>query len=811
MNLKAKLFIGCSVAIGTGVACFAFSQWHSGDLRRFVFYVLVAMIASGLKVILPGINGTMSVNFLFILIGVLDMTFPETVALGCAAALVQSFYGAKSKVGLVHLLFNLCNVITAIGAAFVAYHGLAPLFGHSIPLMLTSAAVAYFLFNTAPVSIIISLTENKTFRKVWSECYFWSFPYYLVGAGIAGAISVASRYIGWATPILVLPIVYWIYRSYRLYLGRLEDEKRHVEDMAELHLRTIEALALAIEAKDQTTHDHLQRVRVYALEIGKELKLNNDELEALRAAALLHDIGKLAVPEHIINKPGRLTSEEFEKVKIHPVVGAEILQRVNFPYAVVPIVLAHHESWDGNGYPYGLKGEAIPIGARILSAVDCLDALSSDRQYRRALPLEDAMQMVVQQSGIQFDPAVVDVLKLRYRELERMTRAEPEMSIQRLSTDVKIDRGDAPAAGFANIPAVLPVHIPAQASFLSSIAAARQEAQTLFELSHDLGKSLSLDETLSVFSVRLKKLVPFESVAIFLRRENRLVPTYVSGENFRQLSHVEVPLGQGITGWVALNEKPIINGNPAVDPGYLIDTSGITLRSALSVPLASLDGTIGVLTLYRAEPEAFTRDHLRILLAISAKLGMSIQNAVRFQLAEDSATTDYLTGLPNARSLFLHLDQELARCKRANSSLAVMVCDLDGFKQINDRLGHLEGNKVLRLFADSLRANFREYDYVARMGGDEFVIVVPGLAREIVEQKAAQISQFATLIGQQVMPDGFLSGSVGTAFYREDGEDAEELLAESDRRMYIVKQIHHEEEATLLAMRSGQPYTATIN
>src|SRR5499425_3284035 len=239
--------------------------------------------------------------------------------------------------------------------------------------------------------------------------------------------------------------MYWIYRSYRLYLGRLEDEKRHVEEMANLHLRTIEALALAIEAKDHTTHDHLQRVRVYAIEVAKELNVTGPELEALHAAALLHDIGKLAIPEHIISKPGRLTPEEFEKIKIHPVVGAEILERVRFPYPVAPIVRAHHEKWDGSGYPAGLAGEAIPIGARILSAVDCLDALASDRQYRRRLSLEEAMNAVVARAGTGFDPHVVEVLAANYREWEKLAWAGN--SHAPLTTDLKVANGDAPAAG----------------------------------------------------------------------------------------------------------------------------------------------------------------------------------------------------------------------------------------------------------------------------------------------------------------------------------------------------------------------------
>src|SRR5581483_6058687 len=363
-------------------------------------------------------------------------------------------------------------------------------------------------------------------------------------------------------------------------------------------LRTIEALALAIEAKDHTTHDHLQRVRVYATEVAKKLKVSDAEMEALHAAALLHDIGKLAVPEHIISKPGRLSPEEFEKMKIHPVVGAEILERVRFPYPVVPIVRAHHERWDGSGYPFGLRGDEIPIGARILSAVDYLDALASDRQYRRALPLEEVMRRLAEESGRAFDPKVVSILQKRYRDLEKIVQAQftPGEELKP-STEIKVERGSAPDAGFEDI---TNKDAPGQeATFLSSIAAARQEAQTLFELSQDLGASLSLGETLSVFSVKLRRLVPYDAIAIYVRRGNELVPEYVSGDNFRLFASLRIPMGQGLSGWVAHNRKPIINGNPSVEPGYLNDPSKFsTLRSALAIPLEGLAGVVAVLALY---------------------------------------------------------------------------------------------------------------------------------------------------------------------------------------------------------------------
>src|SRR6202030_4168166 len=398
----------------------------------------------------PGIEGTLSMNFLFTLVGVLEMSLPETLLIGLVSTLAQFYWKPARRLKLVQLLFNLSHVTVCGAAAYGAYKLVANFVTHSPgPLALLAAAITHFLFGTVAMAIIIGLTEDKAVEKVWKESYLWLFPYYLVGAAIAGFVNFLNRHVGWQSSLLVLPPIYLMYRSYRLYLGKLETEKRHAEQVSSLHLRTIEALALAIEAKDQTTGDHLQRVRIYAMELARDLGLSEDETEALEAASVLHDIGKLAVPEHIISKPGKLTPEEFEKMKIHPIVGAEILEQVDFPYPVVPIVRAHHEKWDGSGYPFGLAGDAIPVGARILAAVDCLDALASDRQYRKALPLDEAMAKVASESGVSFDPRVVDILQRRYIELEKVAREQPLQAPPKLSTDIRVDRGLAPATGFA--------------------------------------------------------------------------------------------------------------------------------------------------------------------------------------------------------------------------------------------------------------------------------------------------------------------------------------------------------------------------
>ncbi len=800
LSIQTKVFVGVTALFGVVALGYALSHWQSQDLTRFACYLVVAILASGLKVQLPGIDGTMSVNFLFILLGVMELSLSETLVMGCTATLVQSIWHARKRLDPVKVLFNVAGMMANASAlTYISYNWLSARFGSNKPILLMVAALVFFFANTLPISVVIALTEGKSSRKVWSECYFWSFPYYLVGAAAVGLVGIVNRSAGWETSLLVLPLIYWVYRSYRLYLGRLEAEKdrvevekRHVEEIASLNMRTIEALALAIEAKDHTTHTHLQRVRTYAVAVAKELNLGADEIEALRAAALLHDIGKLAVPEQIINKPGRLTPEEFEKMKVHPLVGAEILERVAFPYPVAPIVRSHHERWDGTGYPEGLAGEGIPIGARILAAADCLDALASHRQYRPALPLCEAMAKVKENSGTWFDPKVVEILEKRYVELERMAQmTEDTAAPHSLSKTLRVERGLAPATGFERSD---PTHGPVDTDFLTSIASARQEAQTMFELSQDLGVSLSLSETLSVLSMRLRRMIPYDSIAVFVNRNGWLLPELVSGENFRMLSSLKIRVGEGLCGWVAENSKPIVNGNPQVEAGYVVDPGKhSTLQSALVVPLEGLNGVVGVLAMYHANRDAFTPDHLRILLAVGSKVALSVENALKYQQAESSATTDYLTGLPNARSLFVHLAQEVARCRRMKTQLAVLVCDIDGFKQINDSFGHLEGDKLLREFTTRLKEVCRGYDYVARMGGDEFVITAPGLTAEAAKEKADRLNQAAIESGRHVCGRDVITLSVGMAFCPEDGFDVERLLAEADRRMYSMKQIHHAE------------------
>lgn len=610
----ANGFVTIILVLGVCLLIWSLANWQTADPRRFLAYVMIACLASGIKVLVPGVDMTMAAHFLFVLIGIVELGRSETVLMASAASLVQTFWHAVDRPRGIHVAFNVASMGLAAAATFDACRrNWVTDSSLEMPVMLLLAAAVFFVVSTMQVAIVTALTEGRSAWQVWTKNHFWSFPVYLVGAAAASLIDIVSKYIGWQTSLLLLPVLYLIYNLHKLHLDKLreakllaEREKRHSDEMATIHLRTIETLALAIEAKDGITRDHLERVQVYAVEVAKEFGLSDSELEAVRAASILHDIGKLAVPEYIISKPGRLTQAEFEKMKIHPVVGAQILSQVQFPYPVAPIVRSHHERWDGSGYPDGLRGEEIPIGARILAAVDCLDALASDRQYRRALPIEEAMEVVASDSGKQFDPRIVEILKRRFVELEQRARRCTGLEERpKLRTDLRIERGAAPAAGFAS------------------------EEATACDLER-LGDSIYGIEVFNALAKSLQIAIGFDAFAVFVQRGEFLTPIVAQGASAWLIAKLHVPVGQGLVGWVAKNHKAIINGNPTVEPGFPESLGrGIELHSALAVPLESETGPTAVISLYRRHRDAFHREHLQLLETLSAGTSVAVRRGER--------------------------------------------------------------------------------------------------------------------------------------------------------------------------------------
>lgn len=762
------LVSGCAFLILLSTASLTqLGRWEHHDSARYLVYFGIALLSFSLQVRTPSIAGTTSMGFVFFIVALGDLRLQEILHVAGFALIVQSVWRKRGDNSLLELFSALLSADCAILTSQLVY-GTASLAGPGVdmPVRLVLAACGCFVGANLPMALVAAVTERKPMKEALAACHFWSFPFYLAAAALAAVAGHFNITGTWQVALIVPPATYLLYRFYRLYANRLTDQKRQGDAMASLNLRTIEALAGAIEAKDEHHRDCPRRVAVYAVELGKHFRMSAEELAALHAAALLHNIGKLAVPDSIIYKPGRLTAEEFEKVKTHPVVGEAILERVGFPYPVVPLVRAQHEQWDGCGYPDGLKGEQIPLGARILTAVVCLDALASPRADRPALPLERAVRTVVEEAGTVLDPRVVEVLAAHY----------PEWETKASGGTVQKPRQSSVAVVTENV--------------LRTISLAREEVQYLLELTQDLGTSLRLSDTFAVLGMGLKRLVGYETLVVYVRVADRLVPQHVGGDHLSLYSALRIPWGVGVSGWVAGNGKPAINGDPSLEFAYLKGQVGpMRLQSALAVPLNGSKGVFGALALYRSRPNAFTHDDLRLVLAVELKASQAIENGLQFKEAEDSATTDFLTGLPNAHSLFLQLDRELSLSRSLGAPVAIVVCDLDGFKQVNDRFGHATGNEVLKAVAQSMRQSCRGSDYVARMGGDEFVLIFPGIPADIIQAKLKQLRAAVVAAGAEICGEPVVDGSFGVAFHPANGSTPDELLAEADRQMYHVKEL----------------------
>jgi diguanylate cyclase (GGDEF)-like protein/putative nucleotidyltransferase with HDIG domain len=588
--------------------------------------------------------------------------------------------------------------------------------------------------------------------------------------------------------VLIGALVYLFYRFDEKRLAELQavevERRRHAEEMATIHMNTIESLAIAIDAKDQTTHGHVRRTQIYATQMGKLLNVSESDLRALHAGALLHDIGKLAVPEYILNKPGKLTEAEFAKMKIHPTVGGDILKRVNFPYPVEDIVRYHHEKWDGSGYPKGLKGEQIPLIARIISVVDFYDATRCDRPYRKGMKREDSLGLLNTMVGSAFDPKVVKKFIEHVVEFDRLIDSE-DIQEQVSSTPIAdTETATKPDAGLASDILGAPV----EQSGFRSISDAQREVFALHEIAQTIGSSLSLTDTVTLVANKLKAIVPFDSCVIFLvdERSGKAVAAHAVGEEAELFSSRRITVGDGITGWVIANARSMCNASPELDMVGISDEIVKRFRGVLVSPLLREDGAFGAIALYSQSRTSYTTEHVRLLESVCQHASSALNNALTYEKTRESALIDPLTQLPNARGFYMMLEQRVAECQRMNrESLAVICMDIDDFKVINDKYGHSIGDRLLASVAGVVRRELRQMDILTRYAGDEFVAIMPMASskmavsiadrmRNAVEDQLFSVRN-GTLIG--------LGVSLGVACFPEDGETSEELLTAAARRM----------------------------
>lgn len=565
---------------------------------------------------------------------------------------------------------------------------------------------------------------------------------------------------------------------------RLRTKTHEAEELSRLHFATAEALATAIDAKDQTTHCHVRRVQVYAAGMGEVLGLSDAEIAALKAGALLHDIGKLAVPAHIINKPGRLTAAEFDKMKIHTTVGAQILSRVDFPYPVSPIVRHHHEQWDGHGYPDGLRGEQIPITARIISVVDSFDSVREDRPFRRGMTRDEAIAFLLRGAGTHFDPNVVDLFIKNLPKFESRIAA---LGLPQQSSPN--DHGEPFSLNEVDM-----TQTRERGCYMAydQIKSAHQEVYALYEIARTFGSSLDVENTLSILVDKVGHVVPFDTCAVYLYDDMKGYATaaHVAGKNVELLSSRCIAPGEGVTGFTLANRSPMNQLHPSLDlAGLDIDPA---YRSMASLPLFKGDLLLGALSVYSTELEQYTDDHMRLLETVTKLASDALANAMHHAEAESNALTDPLTSLPNARYIALRFEEEAGRARRTGRPFQVVMLDLDDFKLVNDTFGHRVGDKMLREMARIIQGQLREYDFLARYAGDEFVAIVQELVGSQVEDLRARIENAVRNFSLHVKGNhrAQVGISIGTATFGKEGETLDQLLVAADQAMYRAKSDH---------------------
>jgi diguanylate cyclase (GGDEF)-like protein/putative nucleotidyltransferase with HDIG domain len=754
----------------------------------FLALLLAAMILSASKVRLPVAGGTatLSLSYFTDMLSLMMLGADAAMLIGGFSAVSQCYLLAQSRPNWHRTLFSAAVLIVSIQAAGLVAAALGG-FHREAPLaaLLTAtfgAASALYLLNSLLVTVAISMTRGVSIVDSWHRELFWTAPSCVVGAASAALLFFAAGEQLWTALLAAVPL-FVTAKSYRLYSSRLAEKEQHVAEMSALHLATVEALARAIDARDQTidhvrgSSNHIRRVQAWAVMLGETAGMTGADLEALRVAALLHDIGKLAVPEHILTKPGRLTAKEFERVRVHPVIGAEIIKAVPFPYPVASFIRSHHERWDGSGYPDGLRGDHTPLGARVLAVVDYFDALTSSRHYHEPMDRAEAIATLRSEAGRTLDPSLVARFLALLPQLEKL-------SIDEHSHAPLVARGE-PSTGLAERTAVAPV------SAFHNIALATQEVRALYDIAQTLGTRLGVDDTMALLSAKLARLLPGSCWALFLHQpdEDALHCRFATGDGAAALAGTTIPCGQGPSGWAARQRTTVVNACAAADfEAARPSTEWPRFQSALSCALVDADQLVGVITIYHVEANPFSEEHRHLFEHISSHVASVIGNAVAVERLRDASFTDALTGLPNNRALREYGRQGSIATAEPGSQLACIMLDIDAFKTVNDTHGHAAGDAVLRQLASAIREHLRESDFCARFGADEFVIVMPGCDRKTAELRGLVLQTVIDGWAADARPGTLRTGvSVGVSASPDDGSRFEALIAAADKRMYIDK------------------------
>jgi putative nucleotidyltransferase with HDIG domain len=619
------VYVVSVVALGAITIFHSAYQLNARPIGWNWFVLALLTLLSGLATVkLPSVAATISVSETFVFTSVLLFGPAAGTLTVTLDVLAISLWLARRKDPNYRIAFNIFALPAALwlGAqVFYALAGVQPFALSDSPIQISTLlipliafTIVYFGLNSWMIAIAIWFETRQSPIVIWRNNFAILSLNYFGGASVAALLVSYTRDLDYTYLAFVLPLLAVLYFTFSTAMGRVEDANRHLSELNSLYMSTIETLAMAIDAKDQITHGHIRRVQTYATGLARHLGVTDKEqISAIEAASLLHDMGKLAVPEYILNKPGPLTASEFEKMKMHASIGADILSAIRFPYPVVPIVRHHHENWNGTGYPDGLSGADIPIGARILSVVDCFDALTSDRPYRPRLTDREALKILAQRRGTMYDPLIVDTFARIYTQIT----PGPEPALQSKSL-----------GALARLASSAPLDEAATRS-LDEISAGADEMLTLFDLARTLRPNMRLEEIAESALQHVRRLVPFSLYALYVLDADcdELAVAYCSGSHSSLISGLRIPRGHRLSGWVAANKQSIRNSDPVLDFGDSARGMDPRPQSAFSTPIIADSDLVGVLTLYSVGKSAFTADHERVIESVAKQIAHPIKQA----------------------------------------------------------------------------------------------------------------------------------------------------------------------------------------
>jgi diguanylate cyclase (GGDEF)-like protein/putative nucleotidyltransferase with HDIG domain len=753
----------------------------SGLTYEWAFLTLTSVFVATINVRLPKISSVISMGDVFVILSLLYfdaalalMTYWIDITVAHFSDTIRR-HGAhlRGKILLDRYLFNLgcCSLsIAAIDVALRTAGYLRPPRPLPLTVSLVIVAVTWFVVNTTTVSAAIALWMNRGFWAVWREGLNLYLLNFAGSAAVAGLIYSFYKQVVPSVFFLSIPIAAILLQLYRFHISKYDQAQSHIGDLNRLYIQTVETLAAAVDAKDRYTHGHIRRVEAFARELAKCVGITDQsELMAIQTGALLHDIGKIAIPEYILNKPTVLTDSEYSKMRLHPAVGSNMLKNIEFPFPVVPMVRSHHERWDGNGYPDGLRAEQIPMNARILAIVDCYDALTTDRPYRSPMQRKELIDFFRSESSKAYDPTLVDALIANMDHIDEMGKAAVK------EADIW-GTGENLEAGSSSRPLQKVQPISTYGKALSGDAELQAHLFSAFEFARANIQCLTPKDVFAFMGRKLEELVAFDAAVFYLAHleSGVVVAEHVLGTESFDLRGLTLPLEKKLSGWVASNNQPLCNLPPF--PDFIGCAFQPSFEISAIAPMNRNGIVWGVISLYRTLKVKFSEEEFRRVEVIASQTAIALSNCST--QAGLGSLVDPVTGLPNGYHLHLMFDQLVVDAQKFDYSFALIVFRLDD-RKLRRRWGFTSGEEAVRAMANLLRREFRETDLLVRYASDEFFAIVPRVDRDHAEGLQARILNELLKIriparsGMQIS----VPSDAGLAMFPEEGLDVETLVA----------------------------------